>query len=158
MNIFFLDEDEEKCAQAYCDKHIVKMPIELAQMLSTAHHVLNSGYKDKVYKPAYVNHPMSVWVRATELNYSRAYVLWHYLCSEYEKRYNRVHKVEELWPFLYLAPNGMAKQKETLPPLCMPNQFKPANWDEVVRAYRQYYRTEKRAIATWKYTKKPNWF
>jgi hypothetical protein len=46
MNIFYLDEDPKICAQYHCDKHVVKMIIEYAQLLSTAHRVLDGfeGY------------------------------------------------------------------------------------------------------------------
>ena len=37
MNIFILDENIDKCAEAHVDKHIVKMPLEAAQMLCTNH-------------------------------------------------------------------------------------------------------------------------
>ena len=39
MNIFYLDEDPVKSARAHGDKHIVKMPLETAQMLSTVWHL-----------------------------------------------------------------------------------------------------------------------
>lgn len=39
MNIFFLDKDPKICAQYHCDKHVVKMIVELAQLLSTVHRV-----------------------------------------------------------------------------------------------------------------------
>mgnify|MGYP001364327535 CR=1 FL=1 len=42
MNIFELDENPLVCASMHCDKHVVKMPIEYAQLLSTAHRVLRS--------------------------------------------------------------------------------------------------------------------
>jgi hypothetical protein len=32
MNIFYLDEDPKICAQYHCDKHVVKMIIEYAQL------------------------------------------------------------------------------------------------------------------------------
>ena len=41
MNIFELHENPNVCAEMHCDKHIVKMPIEYAQLLSTAHRVLD---------------------------------------------------------------------------------------------------------------------
>ena len=46
MNIFILDEDPAEAARQQCDKHVVKMIVESAQMLSTAHRMLD-GYKDK---------------------------------------------------------------------------------------------------------------
>jgi hypothetical protein len=39
MNIFYLDKDPKKAAQYSCDKHVVKMILESAQMLCTAHRV-----------------------------------------------------------------------------------------------------------------------
>ena len=36
MNLFYLDEDLDKCAEYHVDKHIVKMPLEAAQLLCTA--------------------------------------------------------------------------------------------------------------------------
>jgi hypothetical protein len=42
MNLFFLDTDPKKCAEYHCDKHVVKMLLELVQLLYTAHHLLNS--------------------------------------------------------------------------------------------------------------------
>ena len=36
MNLFYLDEDLDKCAEYHVDKHIVKMPLEVAQILCTA--------------------------------------------------------------------------------------------------------------------------
>ena len=37
MNIFILDEDIDKCAEYHVDKHVVKMILESAQLLCTAH-------------------------------------------------------------------------------------------------------------------------
>mgnify|MGYP003664126467 CR=1 FL=1 len=34
MNIFVLDEKVEKCAEYHCDKHVIKMILESAQMMS----------------------------------------------------------------------------------------------------------------------------
>jgi len=36
MNIFYLHKNPQIIAQELCDKHIVKMPLESAQMLCTA--------------------------------------------------------------------------------------------------------------------------
>ena len=38
MNIFVLDEDPVVAATMSCDKHVVKMILETAQMLSTVAH------------------------------------------------------------------------------------------------------------------------
>ena len=48
MNIFYLDNDVAKCAEMHCDKHVVKMISEYAQLMSTAHRMLDGEeYIDK---------------------------------------------------------------------------------------------------------------
>jgi len=66
MNIFYFYDCPTKSAQAQPDKMLVKMPLETAQMLCTAHRELDGDeYADKVglYKRAYWNHPCTVWAR-----------------------------------------------------------------------------------------------
>ena len=41
MNIFALHESPEVSAEMACDKHVVKMILESAQLLCTAHRVLD---------------------------------------------------------------------------------------------------------------------
>ena len=41
MNIFYLSHDVDECARFHVDKHVVKMILESAQLLSTAHRVLD---------------------------------------------------------------------------------------------------------------------
>ena len=59
MNIFYLHEDVKQCAKMHVDKHVVKMIVEYAQLLSTAHRMLDgieytglskNGRKVKRYK------------------------------------------------------------------------------------------------------------
>ena len=61
MNIFFLDKDPIIAAQYHCDKHCVKMILESAQLLSTAHRVLDEddAHPD-LYKVAHKNHPSTI--------------------------------------------------------------------------------------------------
>ena len=67
MNIFYLHKDPRICAQMYCDKHVVKMIIESAQMLCTTHHILGAAAP---YKKIHVNHPCTVWTRESIDNYN----------------------------------------------------------------------------------------
>ena len=41
MNIFYVDKDPKTAAKMMCDKHIIKMILESAQMLCTAKRVLD---------------------------------------------------------------------------------------------------------------------
>ena len=76
MNIFYFDSCPIQSAQAQPDKMLVKMPLETAQMLCTAHRELDGDeYADEVglYKKAYLNHPCTIWTRATHSNYRWLY-------------------------------------------------------------------------------------
>jgi hypothetical protein len=50
MNIFILDLDPVISASMLCDKHVVKMIVESAQMLSTAHRILDGKFETGLSK------------------------------------------------------------------------------------------------------------
>ena len=56
MNIFVLSKNPQIAAHLHCDKHVVKMILETAQLLYSAHPVIPGGYKR-----THVNHPCAVW-------------------------------------------------------------------------------------------------
>ena len=85
MNIFYLDEKPMTAARMHCDKHVVKMILESAQMLSTAHRILDGNdYADRrgLYKATHKNHPANIWVRESANNYVWLYNLFTFLCIE----------------------------------------------------------------------------
>lgn len=88
MNIFVLDEWPHLAAKDHCDKHVVKMFLESAQMLSTACRL--SGL-DVGYKATHKNHPCSVWVRQSLQNWCWLRELAYCLNEEYKARYNKPH-------------------------------------------------------------------
>ena len=144
MNIFYLDEDPRICAEMHCDKHCVKMILETAQLLCTAHRVLDGDeYSDKVglYKTAFQNHPCAVWIRDCADNYLYAYYLLVNLCEQYEFRYKKTHACEKLLPHLTRLPVNMSIDKNfTDPPQCMPDQYKGS---DTFKAYKDYYEKDK---------------
>lgn len=154
MNIFWLDKDPVLCAQYHNDKHIVKMPLELAQLLCTAHHEYGTA-TPQMYKPTHRNHPCAIWVRESPENYFRTYKLYVALLIEYEHRYGRKHKSGELSAILALAPNTHITDSSTEPPQCMPDDCKH---EDYIQAYRQYYRQHKRSIADWTRRADPPWY
>ena len=91
MNIFVLDRDPKIAATMLCDKHVVKMIVETAQMLCTAASKLGH---DVPYKPTHAKHPCTLWVGESKSNWN--WLLDHGLemCSEYTLRYNRTHKTQ----------------------------------------------------------------
>lgn len=95
MNIFATSKCPKKCAEYLDDKRVVKMCLETAQLLSTALRI--NGYEgDDVYKATHVNHPCTIWVAATRMNYLWTVQHLQALCSEYTKRYGKTHKCEDM--------------------------------------------------------------
>lgn len=129
------------------------MCIEYAQLLSTAHYVLDGTQVG--YKPTHKNHPCAIWVRQSVNNYNWLLALYMVLGNEYTKRYKKTHKSMELLNKLTRAPSNIPRTPHTLPPQCMPDDCKAL---DVVVAYRNYYNKHKQHIAKWKHGKVPNWF
>lgn len=167
MNIFYLDELTDRCAQYHHDVHLRKMIVEYAQLLSTAQHIcpLNKEYADKIYKPTHVNHPCAIWVKSYTENYRFLFDLFQECLKEYEFRFGKVHKTKKLLFDLQLTPlltirGNTRTNRHTPPPLCMPDQYKV---DDHVQAYRNFYKAEKmfdkngKPMANWTNREKPRW-
>jgi hypothetical protein len=151
MNIFYLSHDTTECAQMHVDKHVVKMILEYAQLLSTAHRVLDDVPEDSMfYKMTHVNHPSAVWVRQSDSNYYWLYNLLDELCDEYTYRYDKVHKVElsGLSHELSYAPINIKDDVFTTPTQAMPEEY-IVNGD-CIQSYHNYYNGAKRNLFSWK--------
>ena len=155
MNIFALDYNPLLAAQYHCDKHVVKMILETAQLLSTAHHIANSEIAPFVYKKTHVNHPSAVWVRAHSQNYIWTLRLFTELLQEYTYRYGKEHSSAKLVHYLrQLPPNILLTYAITPFAQAMPDEFK--NADPIV-AYRRYYAKGKNHLHTWTKRPQPEW-
>ena len=153
MNIFHLHKDPKICAEYHCDKHVVKMILETAQMLSTAYQK-HCGLDDELYKPAYPKHPMTIWVGDSVENFTYTWYLGTHLGLQYTKRYRKIHKSSNIISLLRGFGRGKNVEynfpsiKFTPPPQCMPDEYKH---EDYITAYKQYYIGEKKRFA--KYTK-----
>ena len=135
MNIFYLHRDPREAARLQCDRHVVKMILETAQLLSTAHNEIDG--EQVAYKSTHKNHPSAVWARESVENYQWLYRHLEALGSEYKQRYGRVHKtIQTHSQTLTEPPRGISRVGFTDPPQCMPDECK--NSDTVV-AYQTYY-------------------
>lgn len=170
MNIFYLHSDPKVCAQYHVDKHCVKMILETAQLLSTAHRVIDgietigvspSGRKQKrwvlpdsreqvLYSATHINHPSAIWCRKNESNYAWLHSLMAELCIEYTYRYEKVHKCEQigLLEALRQIPNNIQHGDFTEPTPAMPEQHKVLG--NSIQSYYNYYNGEKRRMFSWK--------
>ena len=167
MNIFYLSNCPQEAAEAHNDKHCVKMILESAQMLSTAHRELDGNVPDILYKSTHKNHPSTIWARSSKQHYDWLFQLFQWLSFEYTKRYSKktlikgfggMYKVHKSWDklgqILMTAPKNIEDTGWNDPPQCMPDHCKD---DDVVRAYRNYYIKEKSSFAKWNYSGKPKW-
>ena len=159
MNIFAVNEDPRLAALELPDKLVPKMIVESAQMLSTAHLVLDSdaGADAKLlYKKAYENHPSTIWVQQDAMNY---WWLWMHaltLCQEYRWRFTdeggiAMHKTETVIHALQELPLNIPVKKESNweiledLPLCMPDQYKQGSDHRIyaTESYQQFVTQDK---------------
>ena len=186
MNIFYLNNDPKICAEMHLDKHVVKMILEYAQLLSTAHRVLDgtvstrlskSGRKQQyypladerdnfLYSATHVNHPSAVWVRYSYENYEWLYKLFIALLDEYTHRYGRIHATARLIDALHTPPIHIPKGIGfTEPTPAMPNEVKvlrevATDRYEIdsIESYHKYYIHNKVHIAKWTKREIPLWY
>jgi len=151
MNIFALHPNPQVAARWHTDKHVVKMILETAQLLSTAHRILDkdmlSPIKDEMlYKKTHWNHPCAVWVRQSVANYNYAYRLLVELLQEFEYRYRHSHKTKLLLDCLKYPPINTPSFDLTPFAQAMPDEFKDP---DSVLAYRKYYNDGKAHLHSW---------
>ena len=177
MNIFILDENHDKCAEYHVDKHIVKMPLEAAQMLCTNHWIdkylgfvprkldkeelavireqKKNEPRDFPYLPTMENHPCTIWARTSLSNYEWLFCYALALDEEYGYRYGKSHKsvhevILRLPEILHLRRDGPTPFAQA-----MPDGLKG---EDAVEAYRRFYHKDKATFASWKYRDKPPWW
>lgn len=167
MNIFYLAHDTKTCAEMHISKHVVKMIIEYAQLMSTAHRVIDgteytgltaSGRRIKRWRmpderesqlmiACHVNHPSAIWCRENLSNYRWLYNMWAHLLDEYTYRYGKIHACARLKKVLSFTPNKITIGEFTEPTPAMPNDIKvPGN---SLASYHNYYNISKRSFASW---------
>lgn len=152
MNIFILDSNIKHCAEFHADKHIIKMILESAQMLSTACRL--SGI-DAGYKSTHKNHPCTKWVRESLSNWLWLKLLNKELNNEYRYRYNKSVNHKSYDVILSLPLPNIPDKGLTQFPQAMPNEYKNSN---PIIAYRKYYIGEKQHFANWTKREIPYWF
>lgn len=180
MNIFYLSKDPKVCAEEHCDKHVVKMILEYAQLLSTAHRFLDgvpkkelsasgrnvvryslddASLNDILYSATHINHPSAVWARKTDQNYIWLSNLLVCLCEEYTHRYTKVHKVERdglCHVLLKNVPKNIPIGAFSDPTPAMPDDCKIQ--ESVMLSYHKYYIERKVHFARWTNRNVPDWF
>lgn len=155
------------------------MVLETAQILSTAHRVidgmcvevtykkldklrkkkvwiLDDSRNDILYSATHINHPCSIWVRESVENYNWLVDHFFALANEYTYRYGKHHKsAVELGYTLQSPPYGLRDWDWTIPPSCMDESFTVG--DDPVENYRSYYKYGKRDLHNWTKRNPPEW-
>tara|TARA_Y100000361_G_scaffold142663_1_gene148887 strand:- start:338 stop:829 length:492 start_codon:yes stop_codon:yes gene_type:complete len=162
----------------HCDKHVPKMIVESAQMLSTAHRILDGvpykapsksgktmvthyrlpSHDEAIYKAAYAGHPCTQWIMHSDFNYQYLFSLFSGLLAEFQLRFSKEHKSSQLHHRLMCPPNNIKRTLGQTPfVLAMPDECKTSSG--AVESYRNYYRTHKVRFAKWqKGRAAPDWW
>lgn len=162
------------------DTHVVKMCTEYAQLMSTAHRILdgtlwygksatgrkikryyleNTDFNSNLYLACHINHPSNIWLRQSKENYEWLYDLWTHLLDEYTYRYDKQHGAGKLAKYLFWTPNniptGLGFQNVT-PAM---GEFQDCIVEgDCVTSYRNYFWEAKRRLAKWKRRPIPEWW
>ncbi len=151
MNIFVLDQNHKLNAQYHVDRHVVKMIVEQAQLLCSVYYYTG---QDEIspYRLTHKNHPCAIWTRESLSNWKWLRDATLALAEEYTYRYGKLHKSGEIvksLPEPKLIDIGMTPFAQA-----MPESYRNNN---VVEAYRKYYREDKSHLFSWKQRQKPYW-
>lgn len=148
MNIFVLDADPVRAAQAQHNKHVVKMVLETAQLLC-------GGLSGAPYKPTHLKHPCSLWVRNSRSNYLWTVEHGFALAAEYTHRYGKIHACAAVIEHCAARANEISAGALTPHAQAMPDEYRVP--DDAVAAYRAYYRGAKAEGAAWTNRARPEW-
>lgn len=162
MNIFYLHNDPKQCAIWMNNDHVIKMILETAQLLSTAHVVLDDS--QVAYKKTHENHPSAVWARESSANYEWLYQHFIALMDEHQYRFpaSQRHAASRFTEALAVVPSNIKEAPRTPIRPAMPDSFKSL-YSDPIEAYRMYYsickRTDKNGKPfKWTNRPKPEWF
>lgn len=169
LNIFYLDHDPRQAAQFHCDRHVVKMCVETAQILSTVWHIVNEeeigeswvppppfgkryqveehespAYTrtlagQRIYRGTHRKHPSVLWAAESKANYEWLWRLGMHLAAEYAFRYERQHRTQGVLWTLEAVPPALPSAPRSEPPAVMPEQFLYIE-DGIVHAVPSYRR------------------
>ena len=176
VNIFFTDYNPIIAARDSCDSYVVKIPVEVATMLSAIHWRLekyhgpagsglplvmsiNSDTSCPSVQPAIGPYKDSNVIKSTSEtyqwlikstgNYDYAIKYGLELIEEYKQRYNKLHKTEGILLWLKEnVPKNIPEEPMTMDVgLAMPEIYKDR--DDPVQSYRNYLFYEKSKILKW---------
>jgi hypothetical protein len=142
MNIFATDRNTSICASYHTDKHIVKMPLEMAQMVSYVYHNQELWGKSipqllMSNSSTHIKHPCSIWVKDNLSNFIWSCELGIKMVEEYRFRYNSQKHERCLLIFEWALDNLPEIEIDLMTPFAkaMPEEYKV---DCSIESYRNY--------------------
>ena len=153
MNIFILDKNIKKCARYHCDKHVMKMILESAQILCTASNL--SGLTTP-YRSTHNKHPCVQWAMASIQNWRWLRQLASELNKEFKYRFDHKKDHEAYKVITQLKEPPLPNIGLTEHPQAIPDIYKVSG--DPVQAYRNYYVGMKQPFAMWKKRCPPKWY
>lgn len=159
MQLFILDYAPAVSARSLCDKHLRKMCLETAQILSSVMVYRNLLLNENMPNPYNTFHPV---IRALDspLKIDYAVIYNSALHAEYRRRFGKNHAYKDLcklyWQKLFNG-NFIFPAAECT----FARAFKGIEiaQKDIVQAYRSYYCYKKTQITDWQYTRaaEPLW-
>jgi len=181
MNLFYLSDDIDECAEFHIDKHVGKMQLEATQLLSTAlwcdrlfgfvpraltpdeYAVLKEAKRAEPaidertftrYLPSHHNHPSAIWVRSSFEHFAWTINYVNAMDSESLYRGRNAHASCVECNRLPM-PKHLKDTGFVRPYQAMPDELKS---DDVIQDYRLFYMLDKAPFATWGRRGKPSWW
>ena len=164
MNIFVLDENPVKSAQAMDCVRVPKMVTESAQMMASA--LRRWGATDEQmpltksgspYKGGYHHHPCTIFAGDTRANFKWLAHHAEALLDEYHHRFGKVHACHN--PIYQMSSMSKMIPEGELTPFAqaMPDEYKN---DDAVKAYRAYYHSKMYSAGGvhYRHTSPPDWW
>jgi hypothetical protein len=182
MNIFAVADCPVESAQSLCNKHVVKMITESAQMLSTAHRILDgeldmrpsvSGKRlvqywqlsdareDILMKAVHPSHPCTIWTMQSSDNYRWHVQHYRALAVEYTQRYGKIHgswQNRDIGSHLIELPHNIPDGDRTPFAIAMKHYPECIVPDDPIQSYRNYYNVAKTYFACWTNRQPPYWY
>lgn len=152
MNIFYLDHNIEACAMAHCDKHVIKMILESAQILCS---VLHKTGQRAPYRLTHQNHPCTIWAGESLSNWKWLKMLVFALNQEYQFRFEPLKDHKSFCVVQELALPLIEDLGITERPQAMPDKYQVPG--DPISAYRHYYKIEKLHLLTYTKREVPVW-
>lgn len=164
MNIFVLDNDPVKAAQAMDCVRVPKMVTESAQMMASALR-RHGAPKERMpltkagnpYRGGYPHHPCTIFTGDTRTNFLWLATHALALCREYEQRFLKEHACKQ--PIIHMIEWIEYIPEGDLTPFAqaMPDEYKD---DNAVKAYRAYYhsKADSKGGVHYRHTSPPDWW